>query len=393
MDSKNSEITESENTSKNGSLFDELFKGAPSWSVLLEYTEDILSFFTEGLPKFEKAHGIIETASKAAEKFGVPAGKLATATAEEAQAYCDAFTFLGLYASGAKILNSVTSIFDVWNDESKSTENKVLTTASESFYIGEGSLKIADGVKKLMGTGNEMLGKLAPGCKIAGGSVLCTKAITELQGEQKNTDRAKSYCDLASGILDTLGGTCELGAATAPLAIPMGILSSTCSIAGGFFEEGNWLMGILTLIIGALATGAISYFMRAVLKTAFKALMELIKTAFRSLAAPFLTNPFTAALGFAVILLIGELLCSTLPFAQGGFPSTGQPFIAREAGPELVGTLNGRNAVVNNNQIVAAVSQGVYIAFLSAYNNKKSVNKASIEVFLDGRLLATVGQV
>ena len=45
MDSKNSEITESENTSKNGSLFDELFKGAPSWSVLLEYTEDILSFF------------------------------------------------------------------------------------------------------------------------------------------------------------------------------------------------------------------------------------------------------------------------------------------------------------------------------------------------------------
>lgn len=37
MDSKNSEITESENTSKNGSLFDELFKGAPSWSVLLEY--------------------------------------------------------------------------------------------------------------------------------------------------------------------------------------------------------------------------------------------------------------------------------------------------------------------------------------------------------------------
>lgn len=44
-------------------------------------------------------------------------------------------------------------------------------------------------------------------------------------------------------------------------------------------------------------------------------------------------------------------------YADGGFP--GQLFVAREAGPELVGTLGGHTAVMNNDQIVASVSSGV----------------------------------
>ena len=47
-------------------------------------------------------------------------------------------------------------------------------------------------------------------------------------------------------------------------------------------------------------------------------------------------------------------------YASGGTPGSGQLFIAREAGPELVGTLGGgTSAVMNNNQIVASVSSGV----------------------------------
>ena len=47
-------------------------------------------------------------------------------------------------------------------------------------------------------------------------------------------------------------------------------------------------------------------------------------------------------------------------YAGGGFPYGGQIFRARENGnPELVGTLNGSTAVMNNNQIVASVSAGV----------------------------------
>lgn len=49
-------------------------------------------------------------------------------------------------------------------------------------------------------------------------------------------------------------------------------------------------------------------------------------------------------------------------FAEGGFPQQGQYFLAREKGPELVGTIGGKTAVANNTQIVQSVSDGVYNA-------------------------------
>ena len=45
--------------------------------------------------------------------------------------------------------------------------------------------------------------------------------------------------------------------------------------------------------------------------------------------------------------------------AEGGYVEAGQMFIAREAGPELVGQIGNRTAVANNDQIVAAVASGV----------------------------------
>lgn len=49
-------------------------------------------------------------------------------------------------------------------------------------------------------------------------------------------------------------------------------------------------------------------------------------------------------------------------YANGGSPEMGQLFRAREAGPELVGTINRHTAVMNNDQIVASVSDGVFNA-------------------------------
>ena len=67
------------------------------------------------------------------------------------------------------------------------------------------------------------------------------------------------------------------------------------------------------------------------------------------------------------ISAVPEVTLSRIPkFADGGFPSEGQAFIAREAGPELVGSIGGRTAVANNDQIVSAVSQGVYRAVVQA---------------------------
>ena len=46
-------------------------------------------------------------------------------------------------------------------------------------------------------------------------------------------------------------------------------------------------------------------------------------------------------------------------FATGGFPETGQLFIAREAGAEMVGSIGRRTAVANNDQIVEGIASGV----------------------------------
>lgn len=52
--------------------------------------------------------------------------------------------------------------------------------------------------------------------------------------------------------------------------------------------------------------------------------------------------------------------------AEGGMVNEGQMFVAREAGPELVGSIGNRSAVVNNDQIVSSVSKGVYQAVVQA---------------------------
>lgn len=71
-------------------------------------------------------------------------------------------------------------------------------------------------------------------------------------------------------------------------------------------------------------------------------------------------------------------------FASGGFPDEGQLFIAREAGPEMVGTIGGRTAVGNNDQIVEGIRQGVYEAVSAAMVNN-SGGETQVRVYLDSR--------
>jgi len=86
-------------------------------------------------------------------------------------------------------------------------------------------------------------------------------------------------------------------------------------------------------------------------------------------------------------------------FAHGGIikaanglqlPNRGQLFVAREAGAELVGDIgNGRTAVMNNNQIVQSVSDGVYSAVMSAMSQQgSSSDDRPIVLQIDGREIA-----
>lgn len=75
-------------------------------------------------------------------------------------------------------------------------------------------------------------------------------------------------------------------------------------------------------------------------------------------------------------------------YASGGFVTSGDLFMAREAGPELVGSIGGRTAVANNDQIVEAVSDGVYRAMAPLVSG---IGKSDTRVYLDGREI-TAGQ-
>lgn len=83
------------------------------------------------------------------------------------------------------------------------------------------------------------------------------------------------------------------------------------------------------------------------------------------------------------------VLTKTTPFATGGFPNTGELFFAREAGPELVGRIGSRAAVANNDQIVAAVSGGVYSAVSQALGGAGvSGGPRTIAVYLGNEKIA-----
>lgn len=77
--------------------------------------------------------------------------------------------------------------------------------------------------------------------------------------------------------------------------------------------------------------------------------------------------------------------------ASGGTFSTGQFFLAREAGPELVGTIGGSTAVMNNNQIVSSVSAGVYRAVCAAMSRMGSGKQTPVfNVYVGGKKITDV---
>ena len=66
--------------------------------------------------------------------------------------------------------------------------------------------------------------------------------------------------------------------------------------------------------------------------------------------------------------------------ANGGAFNTGQMFIAREAGPELVGRIGSSTAVMNNNQIVSSVAAGV----ASAMSTQNSLLRQLVSAVQNG---------
>lgn len=74
--------------------------------------------------------------------------------------------------------------------------------------------------------------------------------------------------------------------------------------------------------------------------------------------------------------------------AGGGFPDTGQMFIAREAGPELVGRIGRRTAVANNDQIVQGIASAVRSAMVGVNSpNNGGTTRITVQNVLNGKAI------
>ena len=77
---------------------------------------------------------------------------------------------------------------------------------------------------------------------------------------------------------------------------------------------------------------------------------------------------------------------ATKGYASGGYDiPRGQMFIANEMGAEMVGSMDGKTAVANNQQIVEGIKVGVYDAMMSVMGDQRSDKNINLSVYLDGR--------
>ena len=146
----------------------------------------------------------------------------------------------------------------------------------------------------------------------------------------------------------------------------------------------DWATGVANSVGDALSSAWES----------FKSFMEATGEKVSSWWSKNKTWVVPVAIGAAVTVAAVALAPATggaslgaLAFAEnGGMFDSGQLFIAREAGPELVGSIGGRTAVANNDQIVQAVSDGVFNAVTAAMSNENNTDRPiSVKVYLDSR--------
>lgn len=111
-------------------------------------------------------------------------------------------------------------------------------------------------------------------------------------------------------------------------------------------------------------------------------------------------NTMAQAAGVSKMANLSSVSVGTISaYANGGFPTEGSLFIANEAGPELVGTINGRTAVAPNQSITEGIKEAAYQGMRQALSEESiggmltqlidAVKEGKI-IEVDGREIVTV---
>ena len=168
-----------------------------------------------------------------------------------------------------------------------------------------------------------------------------------------------------------------------------GVFEDACEAIGGFFSS-LWLsirqgvVGAMNGVIGAIES-ALNWVIGGIngLVGGFNKVVQW--------AADVLGEDWG---GVTLVQEVSFNRIAVPTYANGGFPETGEMFVAREAGPEMVGSIGRRTAVANNDQIVTSIAGGVAEANEeqnSLLREQNSLLRALLEkesgVYLDGKNL------
>lgn len=265
---------------------------------------------------------------------------------------------IALMVGGAWILG--TSIIPNWDELPDNIKRAVTTITS----IMGGALLATGAI--LAFTGNLPLGIAL----IAIGAAALATAVALNWGTVTNfLKKALSVVTaIVSGSLMVLGVLLMLSG----VGVPLGLAVLAAGLAGSYAA---WKLddNPITRFVKKMANGIIS-----IVNVVIDAVNEMFHLDFKGLKIG----------GVQIIPAFNKRLVN-IPkikqFAEGGFPNKGQLFVAREAGAEMVGNIGRRTAVANNDQIVSAVSDGVYRAVMSAMSNKDGVSgDINLTINMDG---------
>jgi hypothetical protein len=152
-----------------------------------------------------------------------------------------------------------------------------------------------------------------------------------------------------------------------------------------FYGIGNIIIGVMNLAMGSIETlinWAIGK-LNSIIELANEVL-EYMKSDFRFSYIADIKLPKIKPLEYKESVKTKPQL-----MANGGIPDYGQVFIAREAGAELVGGFGSKTAVMNNDQIVDAVANGVAqaVAGVMQIGNAGQQSGQPVVLHLDGKEL------
>lgn len=287
--------------------------------------------------------------------------------------FCASFsTPLGIALMIAGAVSLATSVVLNWNTTKDKVVNivQLLTTILGTASLVIGALLIFTGAGVPLGIGLMLVGAASLAASIA-----------------LNWDSAKNKINtVLSSILSIISGA----------AIAIGVLLCL-SGAGLGLGIGLIMLGLkgvqkaekidsnpVTKWIKSICNGAIDLVEKAVNKC-----IRLINDFSFDWDVP---DWLQSALGFKTLKVgfsLSEVSIPRLATGAVNIPN-GQIFQARERGPELVGTIGNKSAVVNNDQIVASVEGGVYRGMRSALaesNNSTKSDNSTLVVMIDGEVV------